>query len=110
MSRFRRISLIGAGLVCVLAVSWPVMAAEDGAGDKQESKKRDARAEWWWDEAWWSEGALSKPATHPVETRNLSYRVGDVEVPVLLARPKGGKRLNRGHWDYIPSSNWSAGW
>ena len=92
MSRFYRIGLISAGLACVLAVSWPVVAAEDGTEDRKQDKKRDARAEWWWDEAWWSEGALSKPATHPVETRNLSYRVGDVEVPVLLARPRDRKK------------------
>ena len=92
MSRFYRIGLIGAGLACALVVSWPVVAAEDGTEDRKQDKKRDARAEWWWDEAWWSEGVLSKPVTHPVETHNVSYRVGDVEVPVLLARPKDRKK------------------
>jgi carboxymethylenebutenolidase len=61
----------------------PAQAAEE---------KKDARGEWWWDEAWWSEGRLAVPANHPVETRTLSYRSGDVEVPVTLLRPKDGKK------------------
>lgn len=47
---------------------------------------------WWWDEAWWSEGRYPEVKNHPVETRELSYRSGDVNVPVFLVRPKG-----RGH-------------
>ncbi len=56
------------------------------------SPERDARSEWWWDEDWWSAGRLRMVRNHPVETRTLSYRVGDVEVPVLLARPADKKR------------------
>lgn len=73
-----------AGAICVLARLAIVPVPADEA--------RDARGEWWWDEAWWSEGALPKPATYPVETRDLFYRVGEIEVPVLLARPKDGKK------------------
>lgn len=49
----------------------------------------DARDAWWWDEAWWVDGALPAPRTFAVETRSATYRSGDVEVPVVIARPKG---------------------
>ena len=93
MSCFRRIGLIGAGLACALVVSWSVMAAEGGGGDKQERQKGDARAEWWWDEGWWAAGKLEEPKNYAVETRRLSYKNGDVEVPVFIARPKGHDRF-----------------
>lgn len=47
---------------------------------------------WWWDEAWWSKGRLENAKNHDVETRQTSYRNGNVEVPVLIARPKGKER------------------
>lgn len=49
----------------------------------------EPREQWWWDEDWWSAGSLPTFRTLPVETRSTSYRSGDVEVPVLIARPKG---------------------
>lgn len=52
----------------------------------------EAREPWWWDEGWWSAGAFPATRTLPVETRSTSYRRGDVEVPVLVARPKGKAR------------------
>lgn len=56
------------------------------------AQERDARTEWWWDEAWWTQGVLREVRNLPVETRQLSYRVGDIEVPVLLARPRDRKK------------------
>ncbi len=45
---------------------------------------------WWWDEAWWTQGVLEGATNRAVETRQASYRNGDTEVPVFIARPKGG--------------------
>jgi len=44
--------------------------------------------DWWWSESWWSEGQLEAPANYAVVTRETSYMSGEVEVPVLVARPK----------------------
>lgn len=52
----------------------------------------DAESAWWWDEAWWFEGKLPQPVNAPTESRKLSYKVGDVEVPVTLIRPKDKKK------------------
>ena len=41
----------------------------------------------WWDDAWWESGTLETPANHPVQTEREYYRSGDIEVPVLVARP-----------------------
>jgi carboxymethylenebutenolidase len=43
---------------------------------------------WWWDEAWWNEGKIEAPRNYAVITRETSYMHGDVEVPVLIYRPK----------------------
>lgn len=56
-------------------------------------QRKDATEEWWWDEGWWSAGRLEQPANHPVETRQTSYKNGDVEVPAFIARPEGRGRL-----------------
>lgn len=46
---------------------------------------------WWWDQSWWSDGALPVPRNHAVTTETVSYTSGDIEVPALIARPKDGK-------------------
>jgi glyoxylase-like metal-dependent hydrolase (beta-lactamase superfamily II)/dienelactone hydrolase len=48
---------------------------------------------WWWDEAWWTDGWLDVPDNYPVETSWSSYPSGDVEVPVLVARPAGSGKF-----------------
>lgn len=48
----------------------------------------NARAEWWWDDAWWDNGRLVLDENHEVEVRWTSYRNGDTEVPAMIARPK----------------------
>jgi carboxymethylenebutenolidase len=62
----------------------PLVAAAQSSGSARDS--------WWWDDAWWSQGQLSPVTNFAVETRTLSYRNGDVEVPVKLIRPKDGKK------------------
>jgi carboxymethylenebutenolidase len=42
---------------------------------------------WWWDDAWWSEGRLPAPQTHPVTTEWIEVRHGELETPALVARP-----------------------
>jgi carboxymethylenebutenolidase len=51
-----------------------------------------ARDSWWWDEGWWARGELAAVTNYAVETRTLTYRNGDVEVPVKVIRPKDGKK------------------
>ncbi len=60
------------------------------AQDEMKGPTRDATKEWWWDEAWWSAGRIEEPKNYQVETRRTTYKSGDVEVPVIVARPKGG--------------------
>lgn len=62
------------------------------AGSLTAQDKKDATTEWWWDAKWWQTGQLPEPRTYPVEMRETSYKVGDVEVPVYIARPKGGDK------------------
>lgn len=76
-------------LACALTACCLSVAA--GAATAQE--KKDATTEWWWDSAWWQSGQLPAPRTYPVETRETSYKVGDVEVPVTIMRPKGKEKL-----------------
>jgi glyoxylase-like metal-dependent hydrolase (beta-lactamase superfamily II)/dienelactone hydrolase len=42
---------------------------------------------WWWNQGWWDDGQLEVPANYPVESEWSSYQSGEVEVPVLVARP-----------------------
>ena len=51
----------------------------------------DAESAWWWDKDWWFDGKLPQPTTVAVESRQLSYKVGDIEVPVTVIRPKDKK-------------------
>lgn len=54
--------------------------------------RADAESAWWWDKDWWFDGKLPPPTNVAVESRQLSYKVGDVEVPVTVIRPKDKKR------------------
>lgn len=44
---------------------------------------------WWWDEAWWNEGKISGTKTHDLDVNWGSYDSKGVDVPYMLARPKG---------------------
>lgn len=46
----------------------------------------------WWDDAWWQNGVLETPSNHKVRTSRESYMSGDVEVPVLVARPDNNRK------------------
>jgi carboxymethylenebutenolidase len=47
---------------------------------------------WWWDDAFWQRGEIAATRNHPVETRWLSYKGGDTDIPALVARPKDGRK------------------
>ena len=47
---------------------------------------------WWWDDAFWQQGEIPAPSNHPVETRWISYKSRETEIPALLARPKDGRK------------------
>ncbi|HSF20875.1 MAG TPA: dienelactone hydrolase family protein [Burkholderiales bacterium] len=47
---------------------------------------------WWWDDAFWQRGEIAATASHPVETRWVSYKSGNTDIPALVARPKDGKK------------------
>jgi len=52
-----------------------------------------AESAWWWDKDWWYEGKTPpSPASLAVESRQTSYKVGDIEVPVTVIRPRNKKR------------------
>ena len=47
---------------------------------------------WWWSDAWWNEGKIDVPVNYDVAIEWTSYESGDVEVPVMIAKPaKPGK-------------------
>ncbi|NOY66260.1 MAG: dienelactone hydrolase [Gammaproteobacteria bacterium] len=43
---------------------------------------------YWWDDAWWLEGKLPVPRNYDVTSRETFYMNGDVEIPVIIYRPK----------------------
>jgi hypothetical protein len=48
----------------------------------------------WWDEAWWAEGTLDRPANYDVVVDQIEYTSGDSEVPAFVFRPaKAGNYL-----------------
>lgn len=63
----------------------PALAAED----KAKAVPAPSGDTWWWDDAWWEQGQIPTPTNYPVETRWVSYRSGDNEIPALVARPRG---------------------
>jgi carboxymethylenebutenolidase len=46
----------------------------------------------WWDSAWWERGELAVPENHKVAVTRDSYDSGDVDVPVMIARPDDGEK------------------
>jgi carboxymethylenebutenolidase len=76
----RGLAVFGLGVLCALQ-GVPTLA--------EEAKGRA----WWWDESWWSEGKLEAVQNYPVESRQLSYKHGDIEVPVMVFRPKGKEKF-----------------
>jgi len=69
-----------------------LILAVASAARAHDVPQKSARDAWWWDEGFWSQGKLPMVENHPVTTRDLSYKNGDVEVPALLARPKDSKK------------------
>ena len=63
----------------------PALAAEDEA----KAAHTSPGIAWWWNDAWWEQGQIPAPTNYPVETRWVSYRSGDTEIPALVARPRG---------------------
>ncbi len=53
-------------------------------------KKLDERGEkaWWWDERWWNEGYIEPPRNYKVKVEWVTVTNGDVEIPVMVARPE----------------------
>jgi carboxymethylenebutenolidase len=49
---------------------------------------------WWWDDAFWQRGEIAATSNHPVETRWISYKSGNTDIPALVARPKDGKKYS----------------
>ena len=47
---------------------------------------------WWWSEAWWNDGKIDVPQNHDLVVSWESYQSGDVEVPVMVVRPKDNKK------------------
>lgn len=52
----------------------------------QENKFLDNST--WWSDAWWNEGKIEVPRNYDVVIRDTSYMNGDVEIPVMIFRPK----------------------
>ena len=63
----------------------PALAADD----KAKAAPTAPNTAWWWDDAWWEQGQIPAPTNYQVETRWISYKSGDTEIPALVARPRG---------------------
>src|SRR3989338_1465628 len=70
----------GAAALLLLLAAAPVGAQQ----------ARTVEAPCWWDDAWWIEGRLPSSPSHPIETKELTYKSGDEDVAALLLRPEGG--------------------
>ncbi len=42
---------------------------------------------WWWDDKWWNEGYIEPPRNYKVSVKWTTVKNGDVEIPVMVARP-----------------------
>lgn len=51
-----------------------------------------AELPWWWDDAWWTEGRLEVPPNHKVKTEWSNAINGDIEIPIMIARPADNKK------------------
>jgi carboxymethylenebutenolidase len=47
---------------------------------------------WWWSNDWWFEGKLEVPSNHKVRIERTSVMNGDVEIPIMVARPDDNKK------------------
>ena len=45
----------------------------------------------WWSDEWWERGRLPAPPDHAVASRAAAYRSGEIEVPVEIFAPQGGR-------------------
>jgi len=77
--KLRYVSLIFSSLLILTGAAW---AQKPTAVDDQ----------WWWDDAWWKDGQLETPTNYKLRVRQASYRNGEVEVPVTIARPDDDKK------------------
>lgn len=72
-------------LILMTALAAVAASAED---DKKQTAPVSAVDSWWWDHAWWEQGQIPVPTNYAVETRWISYRSGDTEIPAMVARPR----------------------
>ena len=70
--------------VIVLAGLWSA-----GLVQAHEEKQDNS---WWWSNDWWFEGKLEVPANHKVKVERGSIMNGDVEIPIMVARPDDNKK------------------
>ncbi|VAX00172.1 putative dienelactone hydrolase [hydrothermal vent metagenome] len=43
---------------------------------------------WWWRDSWWNEGQIEAPTNYEVEVSWSSFVRNDVEIPLMVVRPK----------------------
>lgn len=73
----------------ILAVTILLVLAGTGVQAQNQPANDDL---WWWDDAWWKDGRLEEPTNHKVRLGSGSYRNGEVEVPVTIARPDDDRK------------------
>ena len=47
---------------------------------------------WWWDNSWWFDGKMQVPANHKLKEEHFTIENGDVEIPVMVARPANNRK------------------
>jgi len=85
-------------LVALWIALWtclPAVAAEEDWGhtyDKSWVRYLYPQDEqkWWWDEAWWQQGAMAVPRNYAVTMERTSYRNGNKDIPAYVFRPADG--------------------
>ncbi len=73
------LSLLVMGSVLLVTES-PLSFAHDA--DTKEDKS------WWWLDSWWNEGQIETAKNYEVVVSKSSYKRDDVEIPVMVFRPK----------------------
>ena len=59
-----------------------------GVSTAADYARPDQGNDWWWDNAWWEDGRLNAPVSHPVRVEWTAYAHDDAEVPAMVARPE----------------------
>ena len=71
-------------LIIVMSMSFFSNSEMTFAHDVKEKQDNS----WWWRDSWWNEGQIEAPTNYEVEVSWSSFVRNNVEIPVMVVRPK----------------------